>query len=90
LSLAFSQTSPEHFPQDLPHPIIRSRNPCDPFIRAILFGIFWTGNCGTMPTTIASQQNVFGKVDDDSGIRVSFLILICFDVPASLILCFAG
>jgi phosphate transporter len=69
-------------------PIIRSLNPRDPFIKAILFGIAWSGNCGGMPTTIASPQNVIAtKVVADSDSPVSFLSWLVFGVPVSLVLC---
>jgi phosphate transporter len=69
-------------------PIIRSLNPRDPFIKAILFGIAWSGNCGGMPTTIASPQNVIAtKVVADSGAPVPFLSWLIFGVPVSLVLC---
>jgi phosphate transporter len=70
-------------------PIIRSLNPRDPFIKAILFGIAWSGNCGGMPTTIASPQNVIAaKVVNDAGTHVSFLGWLVFGVPVAILLCF--
>jgi phosphate transporter len=69
-------------------PIIRSLNPRDPFIKAMLFGIAWSGNCGGMPTTIASPQNVIAaKVVHDAGTHVSFLGWLVFGVPVSVLLC---
>lgn len=69
-------------------PIIRSLHPKDPFIKAILFGIAWSGNCGGMPTTIASPQNVIAaKVVNDAGRPVSFTVWLCFGVPVSLVMC---
>jgi hypothetical protein len=69
-------------------PIVRSLNPRDPFIKAILFGSAWSGNCGGMPTTIASPQNVHApKVIADAGTPVSFLAWLVFAVPVSLLLC---
>jgi anion transporter len=71
-------------------PIIRTLNPRDPFIKAMLFGIAWSGNCGGMPTTIASPQNVIAaKVVSDANSPVSFVSWLCFGVPVSLILCFS-
>jgi phosphate transporter len=71
-------------------PIIRSLHPRDPFIKAILFGIAWSGNCGGMPTTIASPQNVIAvKVVGDANSPVSFVTWLFFGVPVSLILCVA-
>lgn len=68
-------------------PIIKSLNPKDPFIKALLFGIAWSGNCGGMPTTIASPQNVLAaKVVGDAGRPVSFTTWVCFGVPVSMIM----
>jgi phosphate transporter len=39
-------------------PIIRSLDPDDPFIRGLLFGLAWSGNCAGMATCIAAPQNL--------------------------------
>ena len=69
-------------------PIIRSLDPEDPFIKALLFGIAWSGNCGGMPTTIASPQNILALkyVHDNTTTRISFLDWMYYGVPVSLIL----
>ncbi|KAH0785659.1 Sodium:sulfate symporter transmembrane region family protein [Histomonas meleagridis] len=69
-------------------PIIKTLNPTDPFAKAILFGIAWSGNCGGMPTTIASPQNVIAvRVVNDSGSHISFLQWCFFAFPTSTTLC---
>ncbi|OHT07277.1 Sodium:sulfate symporter transmembrane region family protein [Tritrichomonas foetus] len=68
-------------------PIIRSCRPSDPFIKAMLFGIAWSGNCGGQPTTIASPQNVIAShVVDTADSHVSFLGWIVFGTPVSIVL----
>jgi phosphate transporter len=69
-------------------PIIRSLDPEDPFIKALLFGIAWSGNCGGMPTTIASPQNILAlkHVHDTTPTRISFVGWMFYGVPVSLIL----
>lgn len=71
-------------------PIIRSLDPDDPFIKAILFGIAWSGNAGGMPTTIASPQNILAVkyVHDNTPISISFLFWMYFGVPCSLVILF--
>jgi phosphate transporter len=69
-------------------PIIRSLNPRDPYIKAMLLGIAWSGNCGGQPTTIASPQNVIAaKVVADAGSPVSFLGWVFFGTTVSVLLC---
>jgi len=69
-------------------PIIRSLDPDDPFVKALLFGIAWSGNCGGMPTTIASPQNILALsyIQTSSDARVSFVDWMYFGVPVSLLL----
>lgn len=68
-------------------PIIKTLKPTDPFIKAILFGIAWSGNCGGQPTTIASPQNVIAAhVVNISGSHISFIDWITFGTPVSIIL----
>ena len=70
-------------------PIIKTLHPTDPFIKALLFGIAWSGNCGGQPTTIASPQNVIAShVVNVSGSHISFLGWITFGTPVSIILTF--
>lgn len=69
-------------------PIIRSLDPHDPFIKAILFGIAWSGNCGGMPTAIASPQNVIAaRVVADANKPISFMQWVYVGTPVSVILC---
>lgn len=69
-------------------PIIRSLDPDDPFIKAILFGIAWSGNAGGMPTTIASPQNILAVkyVKDSSPTTISFVQWMYFGIPCSIVL----
>ncbi|KAH0793091.1 Sodium:sulfate symporter transmembrane region family protein [Histomonas meleagridis] len=70
-------------------PIIRRLNPDDPFIKAILFGIAWSGNCAGMPTTIASPQNVIASnIVNQSDKHISFIQWILFALPQSIFICF--
>lgn len=56
-------------------PIIRSLDPDDPFIKAILLGLAWSGNTGGMCTPIASTQNILAvKAMKEENITVSFPI----------------
>lgn len=72
-------------------PIIRSLDPDDPFIKALLFGIGWSGNCGGMPTTIASPQNILALkyMHDSENISVSFVKWMEFGFPVSVLICLA-
>jgi phosphate transporter len=71
-------------------PLIRSLNPKDPFVKALLLGIAWSGNCGGQPTTIASPQNVIAAtVVADAGKPVSFLAWMFFGTTVSIVLCVA-
>jgi len=69
-------------------PIIRSLDPDDPFIKALLLGIAWSGNCGGMPTTIASPQNIMATECLKSyGCKLSFIEWVYFGLPTSLLIC---
>jgi phosphate transporter len=69
-------------------PIIRSLNPKDPFVKALLLGIAWSGNCGGQPTTIASPQNVIAaKVVAEADSPVSFFGWIFFGTTVAIVLC---
>lgn len=72
-------------------PIIRSLDPDDPFIKSLLFGIAWSGNCGGMPTTIASPQNVLALkyMQESDTANVQFVEWMAFGFPVSLLLCIA-
>lgn len=67
-------------------PIIRTLDPDDPFIKAILFGLAWGGNAGGLPTTIASAQNILAiKYINESGTTsISFIEWIAFGGPTGL------
>jgi len=71
-------------------PIIRSLDPDDPYIKALLFGIAWSGNSGGMPTSIASPQNILALsyIQNNSPTRISFLQWVYFGVPSSVLLTF--
>ena len=71
-------------------PIIRSCKVSDPFIKAALFGIAWSGNCGGQPTTIASPQNVIAaNVVNLAGAKVTFPDWVKFGTPVAIILTLA-
>lgn len=69
-------------------PIIRSLDPEDPFIRAMLFGMAWSGNCGGMPTTIASPQNILavGYINENNPDTISFVKWMAFAFPSALVI----
>ena len=69
-------------------PIIRSLDPDDKFIRAILFGLAWSGNAGGMPTTISSPQNILAikYINDNSGTPISFIQWMGFALPSAVLL----
>ncbi|OHS99905.1 Sodium:sulfate symporter transmembrane region family protein [Tritrichomonas foetus] len=69
-------------------PIIRSLDPDDKFINAILFGLAWSGNAGGMPTTISSPQNILAikYINDKSATPISFIQWMGFAAPTSFIL----
>jgi phosphate transporter len=69
--------------------IIRSLDPDDSYIRAILFGLAWSGNAGGMATPIASPQNILAvNCIKSGGHTVSFLRWWLFAIPTSLLLLF--
>ena len=69
-------------------PIIRSLDPDDRFINAILFGLCWSGIAGGMPTTISSPQNILAikYINEISEKPISFVQWMGFAVPCSLVL----
>lgn len=71
-------------------PIIRSLDPEDPFVKALLFGMAWSGNCGGMPTTIASPQNILavGYINEDNPNPISFVKWMAFAFPSALVILF--
>ena len=71
-------------------PIIRSLDPDDPYITALLFGIAWSGNSGGMPTTIASPQNILAisYITSTSITKISFVEWMYFGVPVSILITF--
>jgi phosphate transporter len=71
-------------------PIIRSLDPEDPFLKALLLGMAWSGNCGGMPTTIASPQNLLAIsfINDGNPHPVSFIEWAAFGFPSSIVILF--
>ena len=69
-------------------PIIRSLDPEDPYINALLFGLAWSGNIGGMATTIASPQNILALsyINEVSENGISFLDWMAFACPTAIIL----
>jgi phosphate transporter len=69
-------------------PIIRSLDPDDPFAKALLFGLAWSGNCGGMSTWIAEPQNLIAlDTLSASGETVPLINWIAFGVPTALLVC---
>ena len=74
-------------------PIIHNLDPSDPYIKAILLGIAWSGNCGGMATLISSPQNVIAvHIISQHKIDVTFLQWLSFGSPVAytLVLSFWG
>lgn len=71
-------------------PIIRSLDPDDPYVKALLFGIGWSGNCGGMATTISSAQNIMAVkfIQDNYGKTLSFVEWVLFAIPCSSLFLF--
>jgi phosphate transporter len=69
-------------------PIVRSLDPDDKFVMALLFGLACSGNIGGMPTTISSPQNIIAiKYINESGTTsISFLQWMLFACPTAIIL----
>ncbi|OHT02381.1 Sodium:sulfate symporter transmembrane region family protein [Tritrichomonas foetus] len=67
-------------------PIIRSLDPDDPFIKALLFGLAWSGNAGGMVTTIASVQNILAikYINESGAASISFIEWIAFAGPTAV------
>jgi phosphate transporter len=73
-------------------PIIRRLDPDDPFVKALLFGLGWSGNCGNMPSWIASPQNLmalneFLSLSNAADNKLNFIRWLGFGFPVSLVLC---
>ena len=71
-------------------PIIRTLDPEDPYAKALLFGLAWSGNAGGLLTTIASAQNILAiKYINESGTTsISFIEWIAFGGPTGVLCCF--
>jgi phosphate transporter len=69
-------------------PIIRSLDPDDPFIRGLLFGMAWSGNCAGMATCIASPQNLMAlrNLQQSWNSEVTLLRWSEFGIPIALTL----
>lgn len=70
-------------------PIIRTLDPDDPYAKALLFGLAWSGNAGGLLTTIASAQNILAiKYINESGTTsISFIEWIAFGGPTGVLCC---
>ncbi|EAY16298.1 Sodium:sulfate symporter transmembrane region family protein [Trichomonas vaginalis G3] len=68
-------------------PIIRSLDPSDEFIKALLLGVAWSGNVGGMCTTISSPQNIIAikYINDSGATSISFLQWVAFAIPGSIL-----
>lgn len=71
-------------------PIIRSLDPNDTFIKALLFGLAWSGNAGGLVTTIASVQNILAikYINETGGISISFFEWVAFAGPTATVILF--
>jgi phosphate transporter len=71
--------------------IIRSLDPDDPFAKALLFGLCWSGNAGSMSTWIASPQNLMAVNALQSTWDSSLPLLqwMAFGFPISICVCIA-
>lgn len=69
-------------------PIVRSLDPDDNFVKALLFGLAWSGNAGGMVTTIASVQNILAiKYINESGSNpISFIEWSAFAGPTAVVI----
>jgi di/tricarboxylate transporter len=69
-------------------PILRLLNPRDPLVKAILFGIALSGNCGGMVNVAGCSQNEIAlHVLRDVGVSVSFVEWMLVSVPLCVVLC---
>lgn len=68
-------------------PIVRSLDPADPFIKALLLGLAWSGNAGGMVTTIASVQNILAikYINDSGALSISFIAWTAFAGPTAVV-----
>jgi phosphate transporter len=69
-------------------PIIRSLEPNDPFIKALLFGLAWSGNTGGMVTPIASVQNILAikYINESGAMSISFIEWMAFAGPTAILI----
>lgn len=71
-------------------PIMKNLDPKDPYNKALLFGIAWSGNCGGMITLISSPQNVIASsVVAGAKHPISFIEWLSFGAPVSITLIIA-
>ncbi|OHT14983.1 Sodium:sulfate symporter transmembrane region family protein [Tritrichomonas foetus] len=68
-------------------PIIRSLDPDEPFIKALLLGLAWSGNAGGMVTTIASVQNILAikYINESGAASISFIEWMGFAAPTAVV-----
>lgn len=68
-------------------PIIDNSEPNDPYIKALLLGICWSGNCGGMATLISSPQNTLAAAAlSKIGVDISFAKWLFFGTPVAFFL----
>ena len=67
-------------------PIMGTLEYNDPYNKALLLGIAWSGNCAAMSTVIASPQNIIAiSAIEDAHEHVSFLQWLAFGAPITVI-----
>jgi phosphate transporter len=68
-------------------PIIRSLDPSEPYIKALLLGLAWSGNAGGMVTTIASVQNILAikYINESGSMSISFVAWTAFAGPTAVV-----
>jgi anion transporter len=72
-------------------PVVRALDPDDPFAKALLFGICWSGNCGGMATWIAAPQNLMAlNTVAASGQDLPLAAWLALGVPLALAVCLVG
>lgn len=89
LTIYLSNIYPSIIVLDIAMPVIRSLDPDEPFIKAILLGIAWSSNAGSMCSLVSSSHNLIAKkfiMNTNSnvsffnwmlvGIILSFILLI--------------
>ena len=69
-------------------PIVRSLDPDDNFVKALLFGLAWSGNAGGMVTTIASVQNILAikYINESGSTPISFIEWSAFAGPTAAVI----